>query len=134
MIVRRPLTITLIAREILRLMDALPWQKKGLYAFTSDVDIQLIESDLMLSIEDFAYRVVWPTIHSIFNTRRGLSDATVIPPNLTIAETYRGFSIRASMDHHGEDYRLRFWVSYNPSQTRSDIPLYNWLGAEAEAA
>lgn len=134
MLVRRPLTIVFIAREILRLMDGLPWQKKGLYAFTSDVDIQVIESDLMLSVDDFAYRVAWPTIHGILNTRRGLSDATVIPPNLQIAETYRAFTIRASMERHGEDYRLRCWVSYDPPQTRSDIPLYNWLGAEAEAA
>lgn len=134
------LTPNLLLREAVRMLVDAPWELRGSRRFWSEVEFEM-------PVADFVCRIEWIAEHHLSEPiMRLLSDKkTTDWPELVVPDVdgvvgyiarYRGVNLRLLSAWAFGQMALRFRLTmiYEPLEIDHGMPVWFWLGEQAEAA
>lgn len=137
----QPLTPLIIAREALLLLSNTHWFQRGSDRFWSEHEFVIDGHDLGLCLEVFSARHLSDAIPKLLSDKR-LVDVLPfleLPPNegvVSARQQFRCFIVRvmSGAELGSSRTHIRLTCTYDPPLPDQSMPVWFWLGEEAEAA
>ena len=133
----RLLTPTLLCRQIVVMAGNLPWQMKLGVPFHCYGEWKIPMYDLSNCLDYVSERHLVPALaQAMKNRSEKMVDMTLAPESLGAKETWHGVTCRLLQGYDGRPLHdlMLLRIDLEFSSTSCDVPLYYWLGEQAEAA